>query len=270
MRRGAWRGALVRARSASLFCRLAPGLGLDFAPMQRTNKAKHHVLQLLGAAFICIWSAGALAQVPVPSADTPTLQGGTPLSGSAVGGQIGYAALRADFFHGGGNWDVNISAGIPTFGDDWLHGYNQSLGLDLRAPFRFRLAQWRIATGSFKVGPLFHVGRACAGRRDCDTRSIGFGGTIGFVTDIALPKLFKVIVGIEQQFGLLNRRHRPSDSADNFFAGATWLDMGLEAFWRDIFFTLIFNVGAQYGSDELHRYDHALFRQLFGVGYKFR
>lgn len=260
--------------------------------------ATHGWLALLVLASL---SLPASAQMPVPSAKTPTLQGGTPIAGSVVGGQIGYAALRADFFHGAGSWDLNVSAGVPTFGDRWLHGYNQSLGFDLRVPFRIRLVQWRLGTGSFKVGPLFHVGRACARHRgcdgpgckpprcpgpgcdparcpgpacpdppDCDTRSLGTGVLLGFVADVALPKLFKIIFGVEQQLGLLNLDNRRTDVDRDYFAGATWLDLGLEAFWRDIFFTLIMNMGAQYGSDSLHYSRHALFRHLVGVGYKFR
>jgi hypothetical protein len=254
------------------------------------------------AAFILCSPAAAAAQMPKPSAKTPTLHGGTPLDGSAVGGQIGYAALRADFFHGSGSWDVNVSAGVPTFGDRWLHGYNQSLGFDLRVPFRIRLVQWRLGTGSFKVGPLFHVGRACAQRHacdgpgcnpprcpgpgcdparcpgpacpdppDCDTRSLGTGVLLGFVADVALPKLFKIVFGVEQQLGLLNLDNHRTDVDHDYFAAATWLDLGLEALFRErIFFTLIMNMGAQYGSDSLHYARHALFRHLVGVAYKFR
>ena len=265
------------------------------------SSATHALLALCCAlAPLLLDAPRASAQMPVPSAKTPTLHGGTPLDGSAVGGQIGYAALRADFFHGAGSWDVNVSAGIPTFGDRWLHGYNQSLGFDLRVPFRVRLVQWRLGTGSFKVGPLFHVGRACARHHGCkgagcdparcpgpgcneprcpgpdcpdacDTRSIGTGVLLGFVADIALPKLFKIIVGVEQQLGLLNLDNHRTDVDHNYFAGATWIDLGLEAFWREaIFFTLIMNIGAQYGSDSLHHGRHGLFRHLLGVGYKFR
>lgn len=234
--------------------------------MQSMNIASRAALRLLGVSLVCAWSAVASAQVPIPSASTPTLQGGTPLSGAAVGGQIGYAALRADFFYGKGNWDLNVSAGVPTFGGE-LPGYNQDLGFDLRVPFRIRIVQWAKGTGSIKVGPLFHVGRHYW---NDDWRAIGTGATIGFVADVALPKLFKVIMGIEQEFGLLNHYHRPSEEGHNDFAGATWFDIGLDAFWREsLFFTVVANVGAQYGSDRLHRYNHALYRQLFGVGYKF-
>lgn len=242
------------------------------------------------------------AQVPTPNANTPTLHGGTPLKGTAVGAEVGYAALRADVFHGHGNWDFGVSLGAPTFGDRWLHGYNQSLGIDLRVPFRFRIADWRRGHGSLKLGPYFHVGRAfrgdgpycagpgcrwpgcqgpgCGAPRDCRDGvcghdwyglAVGTGLEAGFVADVALPKLFKLIFGIEQQLGLLHLRDQPDDYRHNYMAGATWLDFGLEAFWREsIFFTMIMNVGAQYGSDYLHYADHALFRQLFGVAYKFR
>jgi hypothetical protein len=270
--------------------------------------AKVFVVSLMMMAASAFTAGHGAAQVPMPQAKTPTLQGGTPLNGSALGAQVGYAALRADFFHGDGNWDVGVSLGAPTFGERWLHGYNQSLGVDLRVPFRIRLAQWRRGNGSLKLGPYFHVGRAfrggpdCAGpgcrpggcvgagcacpgpgcpaprdcrAGDCDRNweglSVGTGILIGFVGDVALPKLFKLIFGVEQQLGFLHLRDEPSDYRHDFMAAATWLDLGLEAFWRDaIFFTMVMNVGAQYGSDSLHYADHALFRQLFGVAYKFR
>jgi hypothetical protein len=234
--------------------------------MQSMYIASRAALRLLSVSLVCAWSALASAQVPIPSASTPTLQGGTPISGAAVGGQIGYAALRADFFYGKGNWDLNVSAGVPTFGGE-LPGYNQDLGFDLRVPFRIRIVEWAKGTGSIKVGPLFHVGRH---HWHHDWRAVGTGATIGFVADVALPKLFKVIMGIEQQFGMLNVHHRPSEEDHTFFAGATWFVLGLDAFWREsLFFTVVANVGAQYGSDRLHRDNHALYRQLFGVGYKF-
>jgi hypothetical protein len=138
------------------------------------------------------------------------------------------------------------------------------------------------------VGPYFHAGRACYHDgwydidgpgpargpgfrydRSCGRRNLGTGAVLGFVSDIALPKLFKLIVGVEQQFGLLHMRHRDLDATNNEFAGATWVDLGLEALWRDVFFTMIMNMGAQYGSNELYYHHHALFRQMFGVGFKF-
>lgn len=226
------------------------------------------VIMVLACLSVSLRANGAEAQVPIPTAATPTLQGATPLNGMAAGGQIGYAAMRGNFFLGRGNWDFAIDAGIPTFGNDNLPGYNQSVGFDLRVPFRFKLIESGIMSGSFKVGPQFNVGRGCFGRGDCNVRNVGTGVTIGFMMDFALPKLFKVIGGIEQQFGLTGWH---ADNFDrNFFYGATWFDVGLEAFWRErFFFTLIMNMGAQYGSNELYRDDHALFRQLFGFGYKF-
>ena len=98
---------------------------------------------------------------------------------------------------------------------------------------------------------------------------MGTGVIVGFVMDFALPKLFKIIGGIEQQLGMTGWHN--DGAGNNFFYGATWFDVGLEAFWRDsVFFTLIMNVGAQYGSDSLHYARHALFRHLVGVAYKFR
>jgi hypothetical protein len=193
-------------------------------------------------------------------------------------GEVGYAALRASLYLGGAERDFGIELSAPTFGRDPLPGWGQSLGIDARVPFRFLLARWSRANGSLKVGPYFHAGRACwdwdgRGRRDdwdrsCGMRSVGLGANLGFITDIALPKLFKLIVGIEQQFGLLHLRHGDFDYRNNEFAGATWVDLGLEALWRDIFFTMIMNMGAQYGSNELYEDNHALFRQMFGVGLK--
>jgi|GEM_PF-3567271 len=227
---------------------------------------------LLGAIVAFSMIAGmthvAQAQVPVPSSSTPTLHGGTPVVGNAVLGEIGYAALKASvYLGGGGNRDVGIEAAIPTFGNDSLPGWNQNVGIDVRAPFRFLVSRWAKANGALKVGPYFHVGNLC---HNCDARALGLGLVGGYVTDISLPKLFKIIVGAEQQLGLWNGKARHGGGTTDF-AGATWLDLGLEAFWREsIFFTLLFNVGAQYGSNDFHRNDHALFRQMFGCGYKWR
>jgi hypothetical protein len=239
--------------------------------MQTPNVATRLALYLIGIVLLgSSWGSRAAAQVPVPTASTPTLQGATPLNGMAAGGQIGYAALRGDFFYGKGKWDLNVSAGIPTFGNDNLPGYNQSLGLDVRVPFRIHLLESGIMSGSIKVGPQFNVGRACYGNNDCGVRAVGTGVQVGWMMDFALPKIFKIIGGIEQQMGMINWKGDVGDGNTEFY-GATWFDIGLDAFWREsIFFTLIMNVGLQYGSNELYRNDRALFRQMFGAGYKFK
>lgn len=238
---------------------------------------------LLTAAIALSFASSASAQVPVPTTSTPTVHGGTPMNGSAVLGEIGYAALRGSFYTGDGKSDFGLELAAPTFGHSHLPGWGQSVGIDARAPFRFLLARWSKANGSFKVGPYFHVGKACwnwddddfrdgryRNRRGCGARSLGLGAHLGFVTDIALPKLFKLIIGIEQQLGFWNWKHRDADVSSSHFAGATWIDLGLEALWRNMYFTLLFNAGAQYGSDRLYYRDHALFRQMVGFGYKFR
>ena len=218
--------------------------------------------------------SSALAQVPVASAATPSLHGGTPVTGSVVLGEIGYAAVRASLYLGlASDVDVGVELAAPTFGHNALPGWNQDVGLDARVPFRIRLARWARGSGALKAAPLFHVGRGCywSYRGSCGARALGTGVVLGFVADVALPKVFKVIAGIEQQLGLHHFKDTDSDARSNRFAAATWLDLGLEALWREkLFFTLIMNVGAQYGSDRFHDGDHALFRQLFGVGYRFR
>jgi hypothetical protein len=215
---------------------------------------------LLGVASM------AEAEVPIPTTSTPTVHGGTPLSGNAVAGDIGFAQLRAGVYFGSGDSDIGIEAALPTFGDDHdgLPGWGQRVGIDVRAPYRLRLSQWPKATGSFKIGPYFHVGDVA---KHYDGRMLGLGVVGGFVTDIALPKIFKLIIGIEQQFGMLNYKNGDGNTE---FAAATWLDFGLEAFWKNIFFTLLFNAGAQYGSNELYYDNHALFRQMLGAGYKWK
>lgn len=239
-----------------------------------TRTLKRLLSQLGMLALLCTWAANASAQVPIPSTNTPTLHGGTPINGMAVSGEIGFAALRGSFYMGGADQDFGVELSAPTFARDVLPGYEQTLGMDVRAPFRFLVARFPKANGAFKVGPYLHAGRACFyGRRgDCHVRDTGLGVNFGFVTDIALPKIFKLIVGIEQQFGLLHAKYTgPGDSAvNNEFAAQTWLDLGLEAHWRQMFFTMLINVGAQYGSNELWREDHALYRHMFGFGYKFR
>jgi hypothetical protein len=240
------------------------------------TKSANRFVKQLAVMIACTWAVSASAQVPVPSTNTPTLRGGTPIVGSAVSGEIGFAALRTSVYFGRtGDRDVGVELSAPTFGDDSLPGWGQTVGLDVRVPLRFRIVQWPRATGSFKIGPYFHAGRFCPRRYSgCGLRSVGIGPVLGFVTDIALPKIFKLIVGIEQQMGLLHFSRRDlgdNDYKDNFFAGATWVDLGLEAFWRDaFFFTMLINVGAQYGSKELYYNDHALYRHMLGAGYKWK
>jgi hypothetical protein len=244
----------------------------------------------MSVALVCATKASA--QVPVPTTSTPTVHGGTPMGGTALVAEVGYAALRGAFYTGSAQKDFGLELSAPTFGHDTLPGWGQSLGIDVRAPFRFLVARWARANGSFKVGPYFHAGRTCYGGRwrryrdvpgpapgpivydddfdrHCGFRSVGLGVNLGFVTDIALPKLFKLIVGIEQQLGLLNVKNRDADLSSNNFAGATWVDLGLEALWRNMFFLTLINAGAQYGSNSLYYRDHALFRQMFGFGFKF-
>ena len=120
--------------------------------------------QLLGLALAtvaCSWATAASAQVPVPSTGTPTLHGGTPVNGTALLGEVGYAALRGSFYMGGADRDFGVELAAPTFGNDPLAGWGQSIGMDVRAPFRFLLARWSKANGSFKVGPYLHAGRPC-------------------------------------------------------------------------------------------------------------
>jgi hypothetical protein len=238
-----------------------------------TKSAIRFVKQLALAAVACGWAVSASAQVPVPSANTPTLRGGTPIVGDAVSGEIGYAALRTSLYFGKtGDRDFGVELSAPTFGADALPGYGQRLGLDVRVPLRFRIVQWPKATGSIKVAPFFATGRICPRNYGgCGLRSVSLGPQIGFVTDIALPKIFKLVVGIEQQMGLLHLGSKDSDRKDNFFAGATWLDLGIEAFWKErVFFTMLINVGAQYGSDSLYYNNHALYRHMLGAGYKWK
>jgi hypothetical protein len=257
-------------------------------PLMKLSSRRLFSLVCISIALSC--AAKAAAQVPVQTTSTPTVHGGTPMNGTALVAEVGYAALRGGFYSGSAQRDYGLELSAPTFGNDTLPGWGQSLGIDVRAPFRFLLARWPRANGSFKVGPYFHAGRTCFGREgrrirrdvpgpapgvvydvdhNCGVRSVGVGANLGFVTDIALPKLFKIIVGIEQQLGLLNVKNRDIDAHSNNFAGATWLDLGLEALWRNMFFLTIINAGAQYGSNSLYYRDHALFRQLFGWGYKF-
>lgn len=247
-------------------------------------------ISLVCASIGLLCTGNVAAQVPVQTTSTPTVHGGTPMNGTALVAEVGYAALRGGFYSGSAQRDYGLELAAPTFGNDTLPGWGQSLGVDMRVPFRILLARWSRANGSFKVGPYFHAGRTCFGRygrrireevpgpgpdivydvdANCGVRSVGLGANLGFVTDIALPKLFKIIVGIEQQLGFLNVKNRDADASSNNFAAATWLDLGLEALWRNMFFLTIINAGAQYGSNSLYYRDHALFRQMFGWGYKF-
>jgi hypothetical protein len=210
----------------------------------------------------------AEAQMPMPTTATPTVHGGQTMQGLTAIAEVGFPAVRFGILSGdGGFFDWGVIGAAPTLGDADINGYFQQLGMDVRAPLRFRLLESSKVTGSLRVAPLFHFGRKGAGCTPdrCDP-NVGFGSTIGFMMDIPLPKIFKVVMGVDTRWGMV---HFAKDF--NRFGGATMVQAGIEAFWKDqFFFQLIMHIGGQYISGTNGNGGNPVFRQLLGAGYKFK
>jgi len=216
----------------------------------------------------------AEAQMPMPTNATPTIHGGQTMNGMTVIAEVGFPAMRVGLLSGdGGFFDWGVIAAAPTLGDADINGYFQQLGMDIRAPLRFKLLESSKLTGSLRVAPLFHFGRKGSGCSPdvCDP-NVGMGTTVGFMMDIALPKIFKVVMGLDTRWGMAHFA-----KSVNRFAGATLVQGGLEALWKEkFFFQLVLHIGAQYisggdtGFGRRGGNANPVFRQLLGFGYKFK
>lgn len=246
-------------------------------------------LSLLVTALL-VSSGHARADVEVMTPETPTLVGGRVVGAghSVIGASTGFPALRGHFVFGLGNsFDLAIEPQL-TYSNGWLSGLNQGFGTQLEVPMRIQLATTSHLALALRIVPYARLGRAAP--------SWGGGGTLGIRMSIPLPKLFSIIVGLDTRagFGSIHTRDCTAGSGvqcnDGFFEGATYVDFGLETYFRQKwFFFGTYDVGAAYtsgggywfgGSDVC--FDgmgnpyacgtnvHAYFHARFGFGYQLR
>jgi hypothetical protein len=197
------------------------------------------VYMLLFSAF---FSGGAvMAQTPRPTGRTPTLYGGERINpGSMVMGfTTGYPKTSFDLYWGvSQKFDVGLQTGFTY--NVRLGGNRQWLGLDVHVPLRWTLLQRAKVAGGLRVAPYFMIGDG--------SPSISFGADVAFLIDIALPKVFKIIVGPELRTGFATLVGTGIVGYD----GGVWANLGLETFLaRKFFLGIVFNGGGVWGTGGL-------------------
>ena len=200
---------------------------------------RHRTLASVTATALLL--AGTLAfgaGVPTPTGKTSTLYGGERLEPKTIvlGASTGYPKTTFDAYFGLTRiFDLGIHFGI-TYGAR-LAGIRQRVGMDFHLPLRFTVIQQRSLSAGVRLAPYFMVGEG--------SPSISTGGDIAFLFDIALPKLFKIIVGPEVRTGFASVGDR---NRIRGYDGGGWVNIGAETLLIDrIHLGWIFHGGAQWG-----------------------
>ena len=194
-------------------------------------------LFLLGAAH------SAQAQVPTPTSTTPTVYGGERVTPGSfvIGGTTGFPKTSFDLYYGLAEaFDIGGHAAF-TYGRR-IDGDRQGVGFDLHVPFRWTLLNAGIVAGGLRASPYFMIGDG--------SPSVSVGADVGFMLDIALPKLFKIIVGpdIRTGFATIGRGAGRITGYD----GGTWANVGIETLLFNKFHAgIIFHGGGNWGSGGL-------------------
>ncbi len=209
---------------------------------------------IIAGLLVFVGVTDARAKMPVLSGSTPTLYGGERLEPHSIvlGATTGYPETRFDAYFGVTQiFDLGVHFGL-TYGAR-LSGLRQRVGMDLNVPLRFTLVQAGILAFGLRVTPYFMIGEA--------RPSVSVGGDIGFLFDIALPKLFKIIVGPEVRSGFASTGI-PSARVRGY-DGGSWVDIGVETLFLGRFHVGgQFQGGAQWGR---HGVD-GVFRTLIYFG----
>ncbi len=238
---------------------------------------KVHCMLFVLAIVFGTTAVQAGVPMPMPDVNTPTLKGAQTLSPGSIiiGATTGYPSTAFDVYFGMTPvFDLGVTAGL-TYGDgywwgvtNWnrgrtISGLRQGVGLDLHVPLRFTLFHAGIVAGGLKVAPYLMIGQG--------SPSISIGGDVGFLIDIAVPKIFKVIVGPEMRTGFASVGD--SDWVGGrwtFYDGAIWLNMGLETILVEKWYLgLMFKAGGQWAEGDVSGGD-GIFNALLYFGYKLK
>lgn len=243
----------------------------------------------IAAACLLALAGPAHADVETMTPQTPTVIGGQVIGSGhrVIGASTGYPGLRGHFMFGlGDSFDLSIEPEL-TYANGWLSGLNQGFGAQIEVPMRIQLATLSRAALALRLVPYFRVGRAAP--------SWGTGGTIGVRASIPLKKLFSIVVGLDTRGGFGSFHARNCDGSagfdcnDSFFEGATYVNLGLETYFRQKwYFFGSYDIGAAYTSGGGYSYGsricydgvgdpyvcgsnaHAYFHAQFGFGYQTR
>jgi len=212
------------------------------------------------AAMMAVGSPSIVeAQVPRPNSATPTLFGAQRLDPgrTVVGMTTGYPKTGMNLHVGLlERFDLGFLVGV-TYGDE-LGGNRQGVGADFHVPLRWTPFEERRLAFGIRVAPYFLIGEAGP--------ALSMGGDVAFLFDIALPKVFKLILGPELRTGFASRD--ANDNRVTGYDGGLWFNIGIESFIKGEWFAgLIFQGGAYWGTGGLD--EGGLFRANLFFGYAF-
>ncbi len=200
---------------------------------------------LIILSFLMIFSGYSLLMArppaPVPTGTTPTLYGGECLDPGTmvIGATAGYPKTSFNLYWGiGKNFDFGLQTGFTY--NAGLGGNRQWIGLDVHLPLRWTLFRKARVAGGLRVSPYFMIG---------DGRpSVSCGADVGFLIDIALPKIFKIIVGPEVRSGFATLGGTDIAGYD----GGAWVNFGIETLLAKRFFLgVVLHGGALWGTGGL-------------------
>lgn len=201
----------------------------------------------------------ANAQASRPTSSTPSIIGGQVIGGHRITGGVstGYPQTRGQFIFGiSNNFDVGVFPGL-TYGTNRIAGITQRVGLWLDVPLRWNLATLPKAAIALRFVPYFRVGQY--------DPSFGVGGTLGVRVSMPLPKIFSIVFGVETRGGFGSSGD--GDFRDNYFDGATYGLLGLEALFRNqFFFFLEHDFGGAYISNDGYGGGRGLYNFHIGFG----
>ncbi len=241
---------------------------------------KFKTILLVLAITVCATVAQAGVPMPMPNVETPTLKGAQSFAPGTIviGATTGYPSTAFDVYFGiSPVFDLGITLGL-TYGDgnwgnwnnaNWnnrgytISGIRQGVGLDLHVPLRFTLFHKGIVAGGLKVAPYFMIGDG--------SPSVSLGGDVGFLIDIAVPKIFKVIVGPEIRTGFASMGDKDwAGGRWTFYDGGVWLNAGLETILVDKWYLgLMFRGGGKWAAGDYSGGD-GLFNALIYFGYRLK
>ena len=167
----------------------------------------------------------SMAQIPVPTGSTPTLNGGERLNPgfTVLGLSAGYPKTSIDVYFGlATKFDLGIKAAVTY--NHGIGGNRQGPGFDLHVPLRWTFVQKEKLAGGLRFSPYFMIGKWGP--------SVSFGADVAFLIDIALPKVFKIIVGPELRTGIASWTSYDISGYD----GGLWANVGMETFLARRFF----------------------------------
>jgi len=212
-------------------------LGTSFA------SARPLAAALVATALVAAAPSSARAAPPRPTSATPTLFGAQRLDPgtAALGMTTGYPKTGTNLHVGLlERFDIAFLIGV-TYGDE-LDGNRQNLGADFHVPLRWTPYEEKRLAFGIRIAPYFMIGESGP--------AFSIGGDLAFLFDIALPKVFKLILGPELRTGFATREI--GNDRRTGYDGRLVMQIGLETLVaREWAFGFIFRGGAQWGTGGL-------------------